>query len=211
MRKAFLTSANYLIEFDDMHIKTIQFNDANSYRNFAQNVLENIIFSIDNNEVDLNKYGLIIYDPFNIDLNDKKLIGLLYKKLEKNIFEEEKIIIGNIEQECLKLFELLSLKINTPIDYNNNIDYSKLFSSFEIKILQPSNYLEKLLQYLSLITEIFHTKLIISFGLLPLLTKEEINLLDKELIQFGLSLIDIQYHKDDDRETLYIEEDWCII
>lgn len=211
MRKIFLRQSNYLIEFGDSNIKTIRFNDSKAYRLFSLNVFSSIIFSINNEEVDLEKYGMIIFNPFQLDLNEKKFLNLVYKKLEKNIRDEERRFIADIEKSSLSLFEKLSLASDIPIDYNDTFDFNKFFSAFDVKIMEPEDYLEKIVRYIRLSCEIFHTKLFISFGLLVLLDNDEIDLLNKELIQYDVSLLDVFYNEKSSLETLYIDTDWCII
>ena len=211
MRKIFLRQSNYLIEFGDSNIKTIRFNDSKAYRLFSLNVFSSIIFSINNEEVDLEKYGMIIFNPFQLDLNEKKFLNLVYKKLEKNIRDEERRFIADIEKASLSLFEKLALASDIPIDYNDTFDFNKYFSAFDVKIMEPEDYLEKIVRYIRLSCEIFHTKIFISFGLLALLDNDEIDLLNKELIQYDVSLLDVFYNEKSSLKTLYIDTDWCII
>lgn len=211
MKKIFLRQGNYLIEFGDSNIKTVRFNDSKAYRLFSFDVINSIIFSINNEEVDLEKYGMIIYNPFQIDLNEKKFLNLVYKKLEKNIHDDERRFISDIEKASICLFEKLSLASDLPIDYNDSFDLNKFFSSFDVKIMEPEDYLEKIVRYIRLSCEIFHTKFFISFGLLALLNSDEIDLLNKELIQYDVSLLDVFYNEKSNIETLYIDTDWCII
>ena len=212
MKKVFFVQANYLYEFENTNINIIRFNNPKEYREFSQNVFENIVFSINNNVVDLNKYGMIIYNPFELNINDKKILNLVYKKLEKYIEDEERMIISKIEQESLKLFEKLSLNIDVSIDYNDSMDLNKLFGSFDIKISNDNmSFLEKIVQYVKLNVELFNIKIIISFGLLSLLEQQEIDLLNIELLQYGVVLVDAQYNINENNNSLYVEGDWCII
>ena len=211
MRKIFLRQSNYLIEFGDSNIKTIRFNDSKAYRLFSLNVINSIIFSINNEEVDLEKYGMIIFNPFQIDLNEKKFLSLVYKKLEKSIRDEERRFIADIEKSSLCLFEKLALVSDIPIDYNDTFDFNRFFSAFDVKIMEPEDYLDKIVRYIRLSCEILHTKLFVSFGLLALLDKAEIDLLNKELNQYDVSLLDVFYNEKSNIETLYIDTDWCII
>ena len=211
MRKIFLRQSNYLIEFGDSNIKTIRFNDSKAYRLFSLNVINSIIFSINNEEVDLEKYGMIIFNPFQIDLNEKKFLNLVYKKLEKSIRDEERRFIADIEKSSLCLFEKLALVSDIPIDYNDTFDFNRFFSAFDVKIMEPEDYLDKIVRYIRLSCEILHTKLFVSFGLLALLDKAEIDLLNKELNQYDVSLLDVFFNEKSNIETLYIDTDWCII
>ena len=70
MKKIFIETLNQLIEFDSS-IKSLKFNNQLNYRELSFNLFDNFTFSIDNNTIGLNKNSLIIYNPFEIDLNEK--------------------------------------------------------------------------------------------------------------------------------------------
>ena len=135
----------------------------------------------------------------------------MYKKLEKSIRDEERRFIADIEKSSLCLFEKLALVSDIPIDYNDTFDFNRFFSAFDVKIMEPEDYLDKIVRYIRLSCEILHTKLFVSFGLLALLDKAEIDLLNKELNQYDVSLLDVFFNEKSNIETLYIDTDWCII
>ena len=49
------------------------------------------VFSQNDKIISPEKYGYIINDIFTLDINDKKLINLLYKKLEKSVQDSDMI------------------------------------------------------------------------------------------------------------------------
>ena len=183
------------------------------YRELALNFNENI--EIYDNEVfvELDKKTLVVYNPFQIELNEKKMIATMYKELQNNIHDEERIVLSNIENNFLQLVEKLSLEIDFPINYNESIDMNKLFQSFDVKFQtpEPENYLELVVSYLRLCSNLLKIKYIFSFGLLQLLSKDEIKLLQKELELMDLLLVDFSTSTSLNKNVYYVDKDWFIV
>ena len=214
MKRILINPINEVIDFNNS-IKSIKFNNQLNYRELCFNLIENITFSIDNNIVDLNKNSLIIYNPFEINLNEKKLLTSMYRELEKETNENHLLELQSIEREIIKLLEDVSIEYDFQLEYSDSIDVNKLFSSFNVQFpnIVYSNYLELIVNYFKLYNKYCKTKVIISFGLLSLLSQEEIILLEKELEYIDLILLDISYigNLNKIEETFVIDEEWCII
>ena len=215
MKKVHIESLNKTILFDTS-IKCLKFNNQLNYKEISLNLVNEIIFSINDSTVDLEKYGLIIYNPFQISLNDKKIIIAMYKELEKNCHNENNIaLIQQIESKSFELFNNLLLDFDYTFEYNEEIDLIKLFSSFNLKFpeVEYSNYVELLTNYIKLNSTFNKSKIVVSFGTLSLLSKEELILFEKELAYNDIAMLDISYVGDRiiENKDLVIDEDWCII
>ena len=215
MKKVHIESLNKTILFDTS-IKCLKFNNQLNYKEISLNLVNEIIFSINDSTVDLEKYGLIIYNPFQISLNDKKIITAMYKELEKNCHNENNIaLIQQIESKSFELFNNLLLDFDYTFEYNEEIDLIKLFSSFNLKFteFEYSNYVELLTNYIKLNSTFNKSKIVVSFGTLSLLSKEELILFEKELAYNDIAMLDISYVGDRiiENKDLVIDEDWCII
>jgi CRISPR type II-A-associated protein Csn2 len=191
----------------------IQLENSWYYRNIVFNLDQFIILSIDNKEVNIDKECLIIYNPYQINLKEKKLVNALYKKIETSLNEEKRMMLMDIESKSIELLESISDDLNVGIDYNDNIDISKLLSSFDLSFKEPdtTNYLEVLISYFKINIELFKTKFIITYGLSFLLSNEETATLEHELSILGINLIDFCFIKNNLNQSLIIDDDWCII
>lgn len=214
MKKIFIESINKLIVFDKT-IVSLKFDSPINYRNISFNVLNNLTYSEDNNIIDLNKYSLIIYNPFQIELNERKLVNAMYKTLEKTLTNDDNMLLNEIERISFTIFDNLLQNTDFSFEYDININTQSLFQAFNISFpkVEYNNYLELISTYFKLYSKFNKTKIIISFGLLSLLEKEEIVALEKELDYDNLVLIDISYNGNNkiNEKDLYIDEDWCII
>lgn len=215
MKKVHIESLNKTILFDTS-IKCLKFNNQLNYKEISLNLVNEIIFSINDSTIDLEKYGLIIYNPFQISLNDKKIITAMYKELEKNCHNENNIaLIQQVEGKSFELFNNLLLDFDYQFEYNEEIDLIKLFSSFNLKFpeVEYSNYVELLTNYIKLNSIFNKSKIVVSFGTLSLLSKEELILFEKELAYNDIVMLDISFVGDRiiENKDLVIDEDWCII
>ncbi len=213
MKKIFIEILNKLITIDDNFINTVSFIDSENYKLFSFNILRHISYSIDNEIVDTEKYGMVIYNPFQISFSDKKFISALYKKIEKELNDEEKQIINQLEKESFQLFDLFNLNSNYKLEYSEQVDFQKYLSAFNLTFSNDiqAEYLEGICQYFKICCDFLNIKIVISFGLLNLLNSKEIELLNKELQQLDLVLLDIQYVNQTNTKTLLVDKDWCII
>lgn len=216
MKKIFIECINQLVEFDS-NIKTVKFTNTSNYRNLSLDLTNQITVSENDSIVDITKNVLIIYNLYEINLNDKKFLNALYKELEHSINDEEKIMIQKLENIGFDLFDNLQLKTSLPFEYQEEVDISKVFTAFNIAFpkIDYQNYLELITNYFKIATVYLKTKFVISFGLLNLLTNDEIEILNKELSYVNLVLLDISYFPENNNEKLkndyVISDDWCII
>lgn len=214
MKKLFLKSLNQLIEFENP-VKRLRFISKDNYRQMAFNFNEEIVFSINNEIIDISKYGLVLQNPFSISLNEKKLLNGLYKELEAKINEKSIIKLSSIEKEAFEMFNDILNDIEYPFEYEEKINVNKFLGTFDIKFpeIDYSNYLNLICDYVKLYSIYCKTKIIISFGLLSLINDDEVKLFEKELAYNDLILLDVSYFGDEQRKEkdLIIDDEWCII
>lgn len=211
MKRVFIKPLNYLLEFNNP-IQILKFNDVENYREFSFNLINSLIFSIDDDEKSISTYGLVITNPFEIDLNEKKIITAIYKKIQSKFTDEQLGYIHKIEEYSFKLFDEILEDEDFHLEYNEALDITKLFSNYNISFpnIEYSNYLELFSTYCKLNAMYNKTKIVISFGISNLLTKEELDLLNVEFELNDIVLLDVIFDNSD-KTYLNIDEDWCII
>lgn len=213
MKSIFLKEVNEYIECKKSIVK-LTFLDNNRYRSFAFNINSNIEISENNTPIDVDKYTHIIYNPFKITLNERKLLNMLYKNMQSNLDDNDKVLITTIEENIFTLMDELSFKGNFEIIYDETIDINKLFSVMGLSYKEPdiANYLNYIVNYFTVYSALLNIKCFISLGLLALLSEEEQILLEKELFNLDVLLIDVDFMKETNAiKTLKIDSDWCLI
>ena len=172
---------------------------------------ENIVYSVDDKPEKIDKKVLKIFNPFQININDTKIVKALYKKLENIVRYKLNEKLNIVEKNFLSFMDELAIDEDVMVEYEQDVDVLKLFSAFGISYKVSDNYLENLVNYIKVYNELFNNSLVISFGLLNLLSDDEILLLTKELQFLDLNLIDITYNSNHNIKDLIIDQDWCII
>lgn len=212
IKKVYIKSLNELAILDEPIIEII-FDDVIAYRNFTYELESQFIYSEDNQLVDLNKKMIRINNPFVLEINNKKIIAQLYKKILKRLTDEQKSMISNIEMSIFKLLDQLLTEDEITLTYSTELNFLDILSicKVEFRKINYENYLEMLVYYLKINNEYNHTSIIISNGLLNILTEEEIKLLEVELKLLGMNVIDISVNtKENKVRKMVIDEDWCI-
>lgn len=212
IKKVYIKSLNELAILDEPIIEII-FDDVIAYRNFTYELESQFIYSEDNQLVDLNKKMIRINNPFVLEINNKKIIAQLYKKILKRLTDEQKSMISNIEMSIFKLLDQLLTEDEITLTYSTELNFLGILSicKVEFRKINYENYLEMLVYYLKINNEYNHTSIIISNGLLNILTEEEIKLLEVELKLLGMNVIDISVNtKENKVRKMVIDEDWCI-
>ena len=210
MIKIFIKPINELIIVNE-EITNMCFVDKTNYRDFVINLYDNIILSIDDTPVSIDSKALIIFDPLNIEINDKKTLTLLYKKLSHRVSEKVQEKIRKIEQDILELLEIVSVESMFTILYEDSFELIKIFLMFQISIqeLKKENYLEFIVTYIKTNLELNNYNIVVSFGLTRLLTADEINKLTKELAINQINIVDFYYDDSKPKDNyLVIDSDW---
>lgn len=195
-------------------ITKICFENSKMYRNFFSDISERVIISNNDVVINIKKKCLIISDPFNIELNDKKIITELYKLMKKSMSDEQIKKLMEIESNMINLLEEVVLAMDCNIDYDSDFDVTKLFSLFQVcfKKMEYNNFLEYLINYIKINIEVYDIDIVITNRLISILTVEEYQLLESELILLECKVIDFGIKDNNSINNDYlIDNDWCII
>ncbi len=213
MKKVFIKPLNRLIEIAERLIE-ISIDNPLIFRELTFNMYDNLIVSVDNVEIDLNKYGHIIYNPYDLSLTDKKVVNALYSMISKNISNCYANEILSIENKFINILDDVFYNISIPFQYENEIDISKLLAGIGVKYptVEKEKYIEQLSLYLKIYSEVCRVKCFVSLNLVNMLASEEIILLKDTLKVLDVVLIDCYINNNDNHQnTLIIDSDWCSI
>lgn len=212
--KIYLKAIDKIFELNDQFNK-ISINDTKLYRNIALNYEDEIIISDLNNTFHFDKQIMVLQNVYNLNINESKNIKELYKRIEFIIKSKYECLIDKINNISFELIDSLSLEFDNNIECDESIDISKLLSAYSIKYeeVNEDNYLIVLINYLKMCADILKAKAVLSFGLSYMLSKEEIELLNKELVNIGICIVDILFDNDQTSEynLITIDNDYCVI
>lgn len=176
----------------------------------------NFILSNEQKELILSKNMAIIFNPFEICLNEKKIVTKIYTELQEiamdeNCFLKTKETLSVLQQYLLDL----EFHYDLSLHISEDIDLQGLFKLFGIKIVDEDLTLfEQVLQYIKLQSTVLGKKLIILVNSRSFFTEQQLEELSKfvEYNEFQLLLIEsIQRDFTNLTKKYIIDKDECEI
>jgi CRISPR-associated protein, csn2 family len=211
------------IELKENTIYTLVFENKIYYREIILELLRqhkglegSFVLSEQNKEITFDKYSYFISDLFNIDINNKKVLTKVYAKLYKQV-EEDIIEYNKLISQIKEYFESLIFNNSLDLEQDEEIDIMSLLKLGNLKIhLEENNYLEKMIKYMKVLSDLCGAKVIFLVGLHSIFDNEEMKKFYKEICLNKINIVNIETqqlnnHSDQDyKELVYIfDKDNC--
>lgn len=152
------------------------------------------VLSEENDILNVKKTMQCILVPFDLELNNKKILEAIYTKLKNNIMESSLFLSQN---EMLgKVFQFLEEIIEQadyPLTYNEDIDIKSIFKLVNLKLDSSAESMpEQLYEYIRLHQQILGIKVFVFVNLRTYLTDEELEDLLRYLEYYKASILLIE-------------------
>lgn len=156
---------------------------------------DSVLIVENSKELDLKKYCLFINGIFDLNINSKKNLSLLYAEETKSLSIAEKDGFEKINKEVIFLLESIKTKSFYDLDYDFDILPKNIFETFNLRFSTDSendfsNYLDS---YIDICSKLMNIKVIITYDLLRLLKEDEIESLNEILKRSEICLLDISF------------------
>lgn len=208
----FQTTNNYLFVIEN----------AREYRKVCLELFDEIngnqnsefVLSQDANILQMSKEVLLFCDYFSLDINNKKIINEINSRvgnyLQTYDFVEK---LCQINKLILEINDEVLDNFDFKISYDEEFGVDKLLKISNYKISESNDFLEKILAYIKIFSSLKPIKLVVFFGLAQFLTKEEINLLAKNIEYLGLAILLVERNdcKLENFQRILIDNDLCEI
>ena len=152
-----------LLTISDEHVQMLIIENPTEFYNMVSDLdgqfdgqEGQFVFSIDGQIVPAMKYGAMLSDLFHFDLNDKKLLALLYKRLESVSFADKILFFNDLTAKAVAFLEEVSFAVPFTLDYNDpqpsdylkasGLKFAKVYDTLEEKIVCYINALIELKQ-----------------------------------------------------------------
>lgn len=122
-----------------------------------------------------SKTGEILQNCFSFEFSDKKIIGLLYKKLQSNYQDGEYILgLNGINAQVTAFLQNLCDTVDFSLEYSE-ISLEDLLKICNVKPAKVyESFLEKLICYINIFTELKHIKFFVFVGLKDILSDDDL-------------------------------------
>lgn len=167
-------------------------------------------------QLQASKTGELLLNGFSFELADKKILSLLYKKLQSNYFEGEFIVDFNkINAQIGVFLQSLFQTVDFSLDYCEP-DLESLLKVCEVKPSQTyRSFLEKLICYINIFSELKNVRFFVFVGLKDILSDEDLTALYHHCALQKISLFLLESSKKRNllsvERAVIITEDLCEI
>lgn len=185
-------------------------------QNAMEGELSDFTFWNGTTQLQPSKIGELLLSAFSFELADRKILSLLYKKLQNNFLNGEFIVGFNaINTQIGAFLQSLCQTVDFSLDYSELV-LEDLFKACNIKPAKTyESFLEKLICYINIFTELKNIQFFIFIGLKDILSDENLTLLYRHcaLQKVGLLLIESSKKRSllPNEHAIIITEDLCEI
>lgn len=203
-----------VMEWDYHSAATMIVEDPTVYMQFVSDLTRQndggeglLVFSENQNLLDLHKSALVIRDLWSVDINQKKIVNGVLSQLKTIAMDEYFAEITDILQNTEILLEKLAKDSMLPLCWEDTLDITVLLKTLGFRLEQEEDPLARLLDYVCLAQEFLHIRLLILVGVRGYLTDALYETLCKELASREISVFFLDCVA---REKLPFEKQWII-
>ena len=196
---AFINQNNYLKIDSSLFINFIIENKSKLF-DIERNIKllfatkESYFSLLDNgNPIDIEDNVEVIDDIFTFDINDKKILNMLYKNIKiycRNYLRDE---LNSIKNKIEEIIGSISLDHNLDIIATKEIKEEELFKLVDLKINDESDdRILRLIKYIKILYELKGVDIFFTFRLHEFFDSEQIKIIFNELKFYKISIINIE-------------------
>lgn len=153
-------------------------------------------FILDNDlkEIDFYKSVEIVVNPLSLDFSSAKIQKKLYSELLQ-ISQQEKMYLQTLELKNQIYTYMIALEVESGYDINvsPDIDMNTVFKASKVTLeCEEKTYFERLVQYIKVLSELLHIKVIVFVNLRSYLNEKQLQELMKEAKYLEIALLLIE-------------------
>ena len=173
------------------------------------------VFSENYKPLNFKKDIEIITDPFSVDLNSKKIINKTIEHLSSIAVTDCLEDTNKINSELEKYADDLIEKVNLPLEIPEILDISPFLKAMGICYdFKNLSLVEKLIEYIKLLTYLFDIKCFVILNLKEYLEKDELSKFYRELFLEKINCLIIEpsnkYILPEEKVTI-LDKDLCVL
>ena len=193
------------------------------YRDFVQSLNRQIeddeefmVFQEDYKSLQLSKYAFLMTNLFDIPLDEKKCITLIYKDLEKTISENLRIALEKLNLAINSFVQDITYDYPIPLMIKEDITLSSIMKLAEVKpFYESSDFLTALISRIKTLNFLMKKNIFFLVNLHDFLLEDEIESLYREADMLHVNLVSIDARepriKSSHEKIIIIDRDLCEI
>ena len=210
------------IEFSEHQINVLIIEDPKLFTGILRDVWNQanggdggLLLSENGKEIIFGKTVEVVFNPFQLDINNRKMVSALYKDLSETAKDSMLIETAELNADYLRYFDGLIENYPYPVTYDDQIEISELFKAFKVRFDDSSDTLaEFVLNYFRMVSRVLGVRLFVFVGVKQYFSREELSFLYQSLFYEKIYLLDIESEQKDilkEEKTVTIDKDQCII
>lgn len=174
----------------------------------------NFVLSDGDSILNLSKTAFFVYDYFNFNINDKKILNKLYQSLSllsDNKFYNE---YHRLCADFVNLFQKMNTESDCSLEYEGEQVFTDILKTFGVKLSEDGDFLERLCEFIRVCSVFLNIKLFFFVNLKNVLTEKQLFLFYKEMALNGICVFLLENSekpKLKDEKITIIDNDLCEI
>lgn len=207
--------------WDEIEFITLVIEDSKLFSQLAYDFINNReqekwILSENGKLLDVNKFLDVIFNPLTVSLNQRKILNKLYELCEVNIQTNEMLFKWNtLQDNFISFVDDLIDYFDYDLYYSEKLDVKDILKMVDLKFNENSTVIEKILDYLVLVNDIFKIKLFVFFNLKSYLNLNEIRYIVEQAQYHKFNILFIErfdvFEKIKDERIVVVDKDKCVI
>lgn len=156
----------------------------------------------------------VILEPFSLSPNEKKMQTQLYQEIKQEMTDSFFMEWYALQQKIIQYLDTVLLKIPYPVTYTETVDVATFLKMAKVSLEEGEGFLEKIVQYIRILSALCGVKIIFFLHLKLFLSKEELSALYQEAAYNKIQLVLIEScmcDKMENEDICIIDKDMCII
>lgn len=188
-------------DFDELQNGLLVIENSNQYYQIVKELFEEFENGIDSSfllsergeTLSLSKNALFLYDFINFQPNNKKVLNELSSQIltlvKNNDFVEN---FSKINENIIKINDEILSNFDFKIDYEDDFDAEKFIKFSNYRISVEGGLCEKICAYIKIYASLKKTKLVIFVGLMQFVSKDELEMIIKQVNYLDLDCLFIE-------------------
>jgi CRISPR-associated protein Csn2 len=166
--------------------------------------------------VKLNKEGCVIFNPYEIDVNERKILNHIYEEMreimETTYYEES----ANINGACVSLLDEIEKRLPYSMEYSLDMDFTQLLKMYNVKVVsEEGDLLSRVVNYIRLSHQVLGTSIFMLVHGRDYFTPAELEQLKEMVAYEQVILLFVENRMDEERQQderwWIVDDDACII
>ena len=156
----------------------------------------------------------VIFNPFSLDVNEKRIISKLHSEMANIANQEWYIKIQEINAKIIGLIDDVSIRIPYPIDYVYEMDFLQILKAYTVRIdNQETELVNRIVNYVKLTHQILGIKVFVFVHFKDYFTIDEMEQMEETLMYEGVVVLLIESSIENISKLKWwvIDNDNCLI